>query len=84
MLEGKWIIVNGAVDGNETCKRIDELVRDYLELVGKANAGRSKLYLDRNDGRYWEDTNPHSEWHKGGPPTLTWVSEEYVKTKYNV
>jgi hypothetical protein len=84
VLEGKWIVVNGAVDGDETCKRIDQLVRDHLQLVGTADDGWSKLFLDKNDGRYWEHTYSHSEWHGGGPPTLTWVSDEYAKSKYDV
>ncbi len=82
VLVGKWIEVNGAVDGDETCKRIEQLVRDSLDHVATSEAGWTKLFVDRNDGRYWEHTYPHSEWHGGGPPTLTCVSDSYVRSKY--
>ncbi len=82
VLVGKWIIVNGAVEGDETCKRIDELTRGSLVLVATTDGGWTKLFKDRADGRFWEHTYPESEWHGGGPSTLTHVSADYVKSKY--
>lgn len=84
VLEGRWIVVNDAVEGDDTCERIDRLVRECLVLVGTADGGWTNLFVDPNDGRYWEQTHPHSEWHGGGPPTLTWISANDAKTKYNL
>jgi hypothetical protein len=84
VLEGKWIAVNDAVDGDETCKRIEQLVSGFLEHVGTTDAGWTKLFLDKNDGRYWELTYPKSEWHGGGPPMLICVSDSYAQSKYGL
>ncbi len=84
VLVGKWIEVNGAVDGDETCKRIEQLVRDSLDHVATCDAGWTKLFVDRNGGRYWELTYPHGDWHGGGPPTLTCVSDSCVRSKYKL
>jgi hypothetical protein len=84
LLEGKWIVVDGAVDGDDACKRIEELVRTCLKQIGVAEAGWAKLFVDPVDGRYWEQTYPNSEWHGGGPPTLTCVSDDYARAKYKL
>ena len=70
LLVAKWIVVDGAVDGDETCKQIDQLVRDHLEQIAVSDAGWTRLFADRSDGRYWEHTYPHGDWHGGGPPEL--------------
>lgn len=81
-LVGRWIVVDGAVDGDATCKRIEELVAHSLNQVGSADAGWTKLFIDKNDGRYWELTYPDSDWHGGGPPMLKCVSDGYARSKY--
>jgi hypothetical protein len=83
-LVGKWIVVNGAVDGDDTCKRIEELIACPLQQVGSTDAGWTKLFIDKADGRYWELTYPNSDWHGGGPPMLTCVTEEFARSKYGV
>lgn len=83
-LVGSWIAVNGAVDGDDNCKRIEELVRNHLQQVGASEDGWTMLFVDENDGRYWEQTYPHGEWHGGGPPTLTHVLPDYVRSKYKL
>ena len=83
-LIGKWIVVSGAVDGDETCKRIEEIVAYSLDMVSSNDGGWTKLFVDKNDGRYWELTYPNGEWHGGGPPTLTCVSDSYVRSKYKI
>jgi hypothetical protein len=83
-LVGKWIEVAGIVDGDETCKRIEQLVRNSLDQVGNADSGWAKLFVDKNDGRYWELTYPHGDWHGGGPPSLACVSASYAKSKYKL
>jgi Immunity protein 27 len=84
VLVGNWIEVDGAVDGDETCKRIEQLVQSHLEQVATADGGWTRLFIDRNDGRYWELTYPHGEWHGGGPPTLTWIPAPFSRSKYDL
>jgi hypothetical protein len=55
-----------------------------LDHVATCDAGWTKLFIDKIDGRYWELTHPHGDWHGGGPPTLTCVSESYVRSKYKL
>jgi len=82
LLVGQWIEVDGGVDGDEPCKRIRQLVAECLEQVATSDAGWTRLFVDKNDGRYWELTYPHSEWHGGGPSTLECIPEEQVRKKY--
>jgi hypothetical protein len=84
VLIGNWTEVGGAIDGDETCKRIERLVRDELDEVARSDAGWTTLFVDTNDGRFWERTYPHGDWHGGGPPTLKRVSNEYVRAKYGL
>jgi hypothetical protein len=66
VLVGKWIVVDGVVCGNETCKRIENLVAGCLEEVPIADGAWARLFVDRRDGRYWELTYSDSDWHGGG------------------
>ena len=83
-LVGKWIHISGSVDGDAICKRIQQLTQFHLKPLGISDAGWSKLFVDPSDGRYWELTYPQGEWHGGGPPTLTHISEDYAKSKYDL
>jgi len=53
-------------------------------LIGGADGGWSRLYLDPVDGRYWELIYPQSEIHGGGPPRLAHISADAAKIKYGV
>lgn len=79
---GKWIVVDGSVVGDDACIRVQTLTQDYLEKIGKDWSGWETLYLDPNDGRYWERTYPHGEMHGGGPPALIKLSEAEARIKY--
>ncbi|HVR55687.1 MAG TPA: Imm27 family immunity protein [Pseudolabrys sp.] len=87
-LTGNWILPLGQLSGqliaDETCKRIDELVKSSLEkiAVSKECGAWETLYRDPKDGRYWEKTYPQSEMHGGGPPKLQVLSPEQAKAKY--
>ncbi len=81
-LVGQLIVVDGRVEGDSTCKRIQELLRTSLELIATSDGGWTKLYLDRSDGRLWEHTYPNSDWHGGGPPMIKHVSHDYANDKF--
>ncbi len=66
------------------CRRIRILVEEHLQLIGGADGGWSRLYLDPADERYWELTYPQSEMHGGGPPQLVHISADAAKIKYGV
>lgn len=81
-LEGRWLTVDGKVVEDDTTRRIKQLVGSELAKLASANGGWDTLYVDNRDGRWWELTYPHSDWHGGGPPTLSCVSESYARSKY--
>jgi hypothetical protein len=81
-LVGAWVRAGTEVQGDATCKRIKTLISTNLRLLGHAEGGWSALYQDPGDGRLWELTYPHSEMHGGGPPRLTWISQEQAESKY--
>jgi hypothetical protein len=43
---------------------------------------RHVLYRDPQDGRLWELTYPHSDWHGGEPPDLRHISSGEAASKY--
>lgn len=84
-LIGNLIRVGGKVIGDENCERIRCLTETYLEKIGFNNFGAwETLYRDPFDGRYWERTYPHSDWHGGGPPMLKNLSREEAEKKYGI
>jgi len=83
-LEGQWLKVGGKVIADDTALRIDELIRGALTKLAESKDGWDVLYLDRRDGRMWELTYPHKDWHGGGPPSLDHVIKDRVKAKYGI
>ncbi|TAK53868.1 MAG: hypothetical protein EPO25_09095 [Gammaproteobacteria bacterium] len=81
-LVGKWRLVNDAIEGDSTCRRIERLIRDQLTKVGTDATGWDTLYRDPQDGRYWELTYPESESEGGGPPRLSNIEKEAAQRKY--
>jgi hypothetical protein len=60
-------LVGNTVVGDETCRRIERLIKKHLVELGRDRFGWEVLYRDPNDGRFWELTYPHGEMHSGGP-----------------
>ena len=83
-LVGKWNVVNGNVESDATCLRIEKLLTNDLSKVAESDDGWDILYRDNNDGRYWELTYPHDDYHGGGPPCLVHISDEEARKKYKV
>ncbi len=83
-LEGQWVKAGTKVVADETAQRIEELISTSLTKIAISEDGWEVLYADEQDGRKWELTYPHKEWHGGGPPMLTCVSEDYSKEKYRI
>lgn len=81
-LSGKWHRIGDSVIADETCNRIDSLVKTHLIELARADGGWSTLYRDPNDGRLWEHTFTQSEMHGGGPPTLRLVESAFAIAKY--
>jgi hypothetical protein len=82
VIRGEWITKEGKVQGDETCLRIEALIADHLKPLGRDASGWDHLYLDSDDGRYWELTYPESELHGGGPPCLICIPEKEARAKY--
>lgn len=83
-LRGKWVFAGGKMDSDSTCNRIEFLISQDLKRVATDSSGWDILYMDPQDGRYWELTYPESHMHGGGPPTLTNLSMEQARNKYGI
>lgn len=83
-LKGSWEFDGRNVVADDVCKRIEHLTLQQLKKIATDVSGWNVLYQDPNDGRFWELTYPNSEMHGGGPPSLTVVSPEVVKNKYEL
>jgi immunity protein 27 of polymorphic toxin system len=81
-LLGKFLIVDGTVIGDTTTERIEVLVKELLGKIAVDATGWETLYRDPSDGRYWELTYPQGEMHGGGPPRLTYLSDDQARAKY--
>lgn len=82
-IHGKWIMKQGEIQADDNCRRIETLLAEHLHLIGSDATGWNHLYLDPNDGRYWELTYPESELHGGGPPMLQCLTDKEVREKYS-
>jgi len=83
-LRGGWRTVAGTVEADEICRRIEELTSTVLHEMARDSSGWDVLYVDPEDGRYWELIYPASEEHGGGPPRLTCVSKQEASEKYDI
>jgi len=81
-LRGNWKLGDSTPMGDEVCKRIEWLTKEYLVKITLHDSGWNLLFQDPNDKRYWELTYPQSELHGGGPPMLKVLSEDKVQQKY--
>jgi len=81
-LKGQWRAVGGVVVADATCRRIEQLVNQYLVFVADSPDGWSKLYRDPSDGRLWEHSYPESHVQGGGPPALHCVTPETARQRY--
>lgn len=83
LLVGRWLPKNeGGYVADDTCRRIEALVHRHLKELGRDASGWDALYLDPNDGRYWELIYPASELPGGGPPELRCLSVSEARLKY--
>ncbi len=82
LLTGQWLKSEGRIIADETCERIDELIRSHLTELGLDSGGWDALYRDPDDGRLWERTYPQSELHGGGPPQLRCLFPDQARRKY--
>jgi hypothetical protein len=85
-LVGKWVSDGDRVVSDPVETRITRLIEGQLEkiAIGPESGGWEMLYRDPLDGRYWELTYPHSEWHGGGPRRLTIIDAQAATAKYRL
>lgn len=81
-LTGRWLLKDGCVVADDICDRIEELVRLHLREVGRDASGWDALFVDPDDGRFWELIYPDSSLQGGGPPELRHLSVAQAKEKY--
>jgi hypothetical protein len=81
-LTGRFLARDGSIVADETCERIEELVRVHLRQLGRDASGWGALYIDPDDARLWELIHPHSEMHGGGPPQLRCLTRDQAEKKY--
>ena len=80
-IRGKWIVVGRRVEADDDCRRIEELAARHLQELDRDPTGWDRLFVDPDDGRYWELTYPESELHGGGPPLLRNLQESEARAK---
>ncbi len=83
-LAGAWVASGNKVIGDETTLRIEWLIEHRLDRLACDKSGWDTLFRDRQDGRLWERTYPHGEWHGGGPPKLSVITPDAAKSKYKI
>lgn len=81
-IRGGWKLKGGSPVADDACRRIDELVNDHLQEIGSDESGWNTLFLDPDDGRYWELVYPQSELFGGGPSLLRNLTSEQAADKY--
>lgn len=60
-LVGKWLFEGGNVVGDETERRIWDLVENRFSRIADRDGGWVILYRDRADGTLWEMSFPQGE-----------------------
>jgi hypothetical protein len=83
-LQGKWILIEGRIVGDEVTARIEQLIRAYLKKVATDQSGWEVRYRDLIDGRYWELPIQWVAQRAGGPPRLAVLAAEQAKRKYDI
>lgn len=81
---GAWILRDGKVSSDLACRRIEALTQTELVFIAKDGSGWEALYMDKDDGRYWERTFPHGELQAGGPPALRVIDFKDAAPKYGL
>lgn len=84
ILVGHWLDRQGRVEMDEVSARIEFLIRNRLDRIGASGDGWDILFVDRNDGRFWELSYPDSTSHGGGAPMLKALDAAAVKKKYGL
>ena len=82
VITGRWIVVDGDIQRDEACQRIERLTQTYLVRVASDASGWDTLFRDPADDRLWELIYPESDLHGGGPPELRCMSEQEARGKY--
>lgn len=81
---GHWVFTGSKMITDETCKRIDCLRNNYLNLISTDASGWLNLYQDPYDNRYWQLNFEHGEMQGGGPPSLIFITESEAKSQYDI
>lgn len=81
-IKGSWVNVDSKLVADECALRIEKLISEQLNKLGSDESGWDSLYVDPDDGRFWELLYIDSDSHGGGAPTLRIISEEAAKKKY--
>ena len=79
---GQWITEHGQLVANASAKRIDYLVENELQELGRTQDGWSVLYVDTADGRFWQLSYPDSGEHGGGAPCLEVLTRDAARDRF--
>jgi hypothetical protein len=82
LLVGKWIFRRSGTIGDETTRRIHDLVERELIRLAADESGWITLYRDPGDGRLWERSFPEGYMHGGGPPQLRCITSAEAAEKF--
>lgn len=83
-LVGGLVEKQGSIVPDSVTDGIHFLTKHVLKQVGSFDYGWDVLYVDQNDGRFWELSYPESGSHGGGAPRLTTISPQQARVKYKI
>jgi hypothetical protein len=81
-LVGAWTKTPDGVKADDVAQRIKVLVESHLVEIAVDASGWDTLFMDPDDGRFWELTYPESYEHGGGPPHLAVMDRSAAELKY--
>ena len=81
-LIGGWVKKGDQIVADPILERVEWLIKERLQKLGKDWSGWFTVYRDPSDGRYWEHFYPQGYMHGGGPAGLRNLTENEVRQKY--
>jgi hypothetical protein len=86
IFQGRWLFDGSRNHADKICERIEWLTRSHLKKLASSPqwGDWEVLFVDPDDGRFWELTYPQGELQGGGPPQLQVLDKDVALAKYHL